>query len=425
MAQCNDQAAHSSIKFRHAITWCLLCLYFLSFAGCTRDAKQEQKGSDSTMEKAFEELVAEARGTTVRFYMWGGSSHINAWVDGYVMDEMKRRYDIVVERVPMDATIMINKLLTEKAVGKRSGTMDLLWINGENFCNGRKGDVLYGPFADKLPNMRYVDKASVATDFGYPVEGYEVPYGRAQFVFEYDSARVAVPPRTFVELRDWIERYPGRFTYPQPPDFTGSAFVRQVFYAVTGGHQQYMGGYDAALWREKAPVLWAWCRGIKPFLWRQGVIQPRDTATLDVLFARGEVDFNMAYHPYHAQSKIQKGVYPKTIRTFVMKEGALFNTHFISIAFNAPNKPGAMVLANFLLSPEAQAHKLNPVHWGDSTVLEVEKLPKGKQALFRPQEADVVTLPPEILAAHAVPEIPSAWLEAIEEGWDTHVLYDP
>lgn len=33
----------------------------------------------------------------------------------------------------------------------------------------------------------------MANDFGYPVEGYEAPYGKAQFVMIYDSARVPKP----------------------------------------------------------------------------------------------------------------------------------------------------------------------------------------------------------------------------------------
>ena len=42
----------------------------------------------------------------------------------------------------------------------------------------------------------------------------------------------------------------------------------------------------------------------------------------------------------------------------------------IRLAFNL----GAMVLANFLLSPEAQAKKQDPRGWGDATVLDVSAL---------------------------------------------------
>ena len=80
------------------------------------------------------------------------------------------------------------------------------------------------------------------------MQGYEAPYGRAQFVLEYDSAKVPNPPKNFAELKDWVKKNPGKFTYPKPPDFTGSAFIRQAFYAVTGGHRQYMAGFDKELY---------------------------------------------------------------------------------------------------------------------------------------------------------------------------------
>jgi ABC-type uncharacterized transport system YnjBCD substrate-binding protein len=55
-------------------------------------------------------------------------------------------------------------------------------------------------------------------------------------------------------------------------------------------------------------------------------------------------------------------------------EGTLGNTHFVAIPFNANAAAGAMVFADFLLSPEAQAHKQDVSVWGDPTVLAIEKL---------------------------------------------------
>ena len=56
----------------------------------------------------------------------------------------------------------------------------------------RQGDLLYGNWSQFLPGSAYVnwDDPSVANDFGLPVEGYESPYGKAQFVMIYDSARL-------------------------------------------------------------------------------------------------------------------------------------------------------------------------------------------------------------------------------------------
>jgi putative spermidine/putrescine transport system substrate-binding protein len=383
-----------------------------------------RSASEHTLLKIpFTDIQHQARGSQVRFYMYGGWAHVNAWVDTYVAQEMKTRYDIDLKRVPMDAGVFINKLLNEKAAGKKKGTIDLLWINGENFKNARKADLLFGPFAGHLPHVKkYVDPESVTHDFGFPVDGYEAPYGRAQFVFEYDTARVDTVPRTIEDLKKWIKNNPGQFTYPQPPDFTGSAFIRHVLYAVTGGHEQYMAGWDAELYEKNTPMLWDWLNEITPFLWQKGQTYPKDSAFLDTLFARGEVALGMSYHPPHAQNMIMQGSYPDTVKTFFLDDGTIYNTHFTAIPFNAPNKAGAMVLADFLISVDAQLSKYHPDIWGDFPALDLDRLTSADRDRFEAVDLGPATLAPDRLAAVAVPEIPAAYLEALEQDWKTHVL---
>ncbi|MCF8039820.1 MAG: ABC transporter substrate-binding protein [Desulfohalobiaceae bacterium] len=382
-----------------------------------------QAGQHPLLEKTFRQIEEQAEGTEVRWYMFGGWAHVNAWVDTYAADEMKKRYDIELNRVPMDASVFVNKLLNEKAAGKEQGTIDLLWINGENFKNAKEAGLLFGPFAGKLPNSQdYVAPRSVAHDFGYPVDGYEAPWGRAHFVLEYDSAEIASPPQTVVAFKEWIKANPGRFTYPQPPDFTGSAFIRQIFYAVTGGHEQYMQAFDQDLFSRQSPKLWSFLNEIEPWLWQKGQTYPQDSARLDSLFSRGEVAFGMSYHPPHAQNKILEGAYPETVRTFMLEEGSLYNTHYTAIPFNAPNKAGAMLLSNFLLSVEAQLSKYSPQNWGDFPVLDMDRLSPKERNRFQNVNLGPATLRPAELARAAVPEIPAAYLEALEQGWEEHVL---
>jgi putative spermidine/putrescine transport system substrate-binding protein len=378
--------------------------------------------SPSPAAETFADLVEKARGTEVKWFMWGGSPVINSWVDTYVAAEVKDRYDITLKRVPADAAIFINKLLTEKQAGRTTGTMDLLWINGENFKNAMENGLLQGPITDILPNFSLVDPESVKYDFGYPVQGYEAPYGRAQFVYEYDAAKLMDPPRSFAELKNWVQENPGRFTYPRPPDFTGSAFVRQAFYALTGGHEQYMAGLDEELYNRNAAKLWDYLNDIKPYLWQQGKTYPKDIAALDTLFERGEVALNMSYHQANAQSRITQGRYSPTVRTFVMQEGSLYNTHFTAVPFNAPNRSGALVVADFLLSPEAQLQKNMPQNWGDFTVLDLERLDSDMVKRFKNLDLGEATLSPADLAAAAVPEIPSGYLELLERDWENKVL---
>src|SRR6056297_113631 len=382
------------------------------------------QSSDTTacLEKSYSEIEAAAEDSEVRFFMWGGDERINSWIDGYVADSLEKKYNISLTRVPMDASVFINKLLAEKEAGRKEGVIDLVWINGENFKRAKANGLLYGAVAEKLPNLELVPPEEIEYDFGYPVEGYEVPYGKAQFVFEYDSAVFETPPPSFTELEQWVKAHPGQFTYPQPPDFTGSAFVRQALYAATGGYEQYLGSYDEALIKANEDKLWAYLKSLQPHLWQQGRDYPQDKARLDLLFERGEVGINMDYNPLAASGKVLNGRYPETVRTFVMKEGAISNIHYVALPFNAPHVPAAMVTANFLLSPEAQLSKNNPENWGDLTVLDPQRLPQEWQNRFEKLDLGPAALPVDELSAAAVPEIDSGYVEYLEKRWEEELL---
>lgn len=376
--------------------------------------------------QAWADIVAEAAGQTVNFYMWGGSDLINSWVTGYVATAVAGQYGITLNMVPIaDATEYINKVLGEKEAGRDSdGAVDLVWVNGENFRTMRQGDLLYGNWSQFLPSTAYVNWAdpSVANDFGFPVDGYESPYGKAQFVMIYDSARVPEPPRSIPALIEWIKANPGQFTYAAPPDFTGSAFVRHICYHAAGGYETLLGEFDQAVFDEKSAACWALLNEIKPFLWRQGQTYPENRARQIDLFANSEVSFDMAYNPAEASSLVENGRYPTTTRTFVFDSGTIANTHYVAIPYNSPHKAAAMVVANFLLSPEAQLSKAQPENWGDLPVLDPTLLPADWQSQFAAIPRGEATLSTEELAAARLPELQAPWLVAFEQGWQEWVL---
>ncbi len=75
-----------------------------------------------------------------------------------------------------------------------------------------------------------------------------------------------------------------------------------------------------------------------------------------------------------------------------------------------------MVLADFLLSPEAQARKSDPAVWGDPTVLALAKLTKEQRRLFEAVPRGVATLSPEELGPVLL-EPHASWVAAIEKEW--------
>ena len=209
-----------------------LVLAVLVASGLWAGGEQEQSlpFEQRYQSMSWEQIVGEARGQRLYWYMWGGSDLINRFVNGYVAERLMNEYDVTLEMVPVtDSTTFVNKVLGEKQARRDSGgSVDVMWINGENFRTMRDADLLFGPYADKLPNMQYIDStdSSISNDFGFPVEGYESPYGSAQVVMVYDSARfgrnlLQAQSRSHLERSrissNGFEQTPGNLPIPLSP----------------------------------------------------------------------------------------------------------------------------------------------------------------------------------------------------------------
>jgi len=388
-------------------------------------AQAETASNGAPTFSSWDEVVDQARGGTVNWFMWGGSDTINAYVSGYVAERLKAEYDITLNRVPItDAADIVNQVLSEKEAGVTdAGSVDLIWINGENFRSMKQGGLAFCGYTGLLPNDALVnwDNPAIANDFGVPVDGCEVPWNTVQFAFAHDSAVVAEPPRDMAGLIAWIKANPGRFTYPAPPDFTGSAFLRHVFIHAAGGPESLLGPFDQATFDATAARTWAILNEIEPFLWREGATYPTTVTQLNELFANGEIDFSFNYDPAQFGLAVQAGTWPETTRSFGLTDGTIGNTNYTLIPFNSPNKAAAMVVQNLLLSGEAQLEKAKAEVWGAAPAIEVARTAPEVQAGFAGLTSHPAVVPATELAKAALPELQADWLTAIEKGWAEHV----
>ena len=368
----------------------------------------------------WDDVVAAARGQTVYFNAWAGSDKINAYI-AWVSARVQEDHGVTLRHVKIDDTAtVVSRVLAEKAAGREhGGSVDLVWINGENFAAMKANGLLYGAFAEDLPNFRLVDvenKPTTRLDFTVPVEGLEAPWGMAQIVFIHDAARTPAPPRSMAAMLDWARANPGRLTYPEPPNFTGTTFLKQALIELTPDAailQRPTGETDAAA--ATAP-LWDWLDQITPHLWRRGRAYPANREAQRQLLDDGEVDISLSFEPAGASSAIARGLLADTVRTYVLDGGTIGNTHFVAVPYNSAAKEGAMVVANFLLSPEAQARKQDPAIWGDFTVLAMDKLAPDERRRFAELPRGVATLAPEELAP-TLPEPHPSWTTLIEAEW--------
>jgi len=373
--------------------------------------------------KQWADIVEMARGQTVNWYMWGGSGETNDWVTGFVASRLDEQYGITLNTVLSDIVDSVDRVRQEHIVGEHTnGSVDLVWINGENYQAMRKEQLLFGPWSLYLPNTVFVDWSDeiIANDFGLPVDGYESPYGKGQIVIAYDQAKIETPPTTIEALFEWIKANPGRFTYPAPPDFTGTAFVCQICYWTAGDLQLFQAEYDQTLADQYLPACYEALNKIEGFLWNQGRTYPVSATAQEELFKTGEVYFDIDYQVSNASRRVARGIYPPQTRTFVFESGTLAASHYVAIPYNSPHKAGAMVVANLLLSLEAQLDKINA--WGDSPAVEPMLLPVEWRQKFSQLPRGSATLPEGVLSEHRLPEPRPEWLEAIERGWLKHVL---
>ena len=414
------------MRYRTPLLAALLALVLSFAAACGEGSGNGSSGGSNTEgeTRSFSELEEAASGTEVNFMLYGGDQATNDYVDEYVAPEVQQRYGIELTRTPVaDTADGVNKLLNERQAADQEGSVDLLWLNGENFATGADAGLWYGPWAERLPNADLIDWDSpdINRDFGHPVEGREAPWGKAQFVMIYDSEKVDNPPKSMEELADWVEENPGEFTYPAPPDFTGNAFIEHVLYDRAGGPEQFQQPFDEQVFDEEAPAVYEYLNSIEDDLWRGGETYPESETALGELYQNCEVSMSMSYNPNLAQRQIEKGLYPESTRTHLFEDGTLSNTHYVAVPFNSTNKAGAQVVANFLESPEAQAEKQDPEGWGDLTAIEVDRLPEDQQEQFDLPD-NPARLSNEELQENQLPEARSEWLLELEEGWQERVL---
>ena len=107
---------------------------------------------------AWKRTEADARGQTVYFNAWAGSERINAYLQ-WVAGEVQRLHGVTLQHVKItDAAEVVRRVRAEKAAGRTAdGSVDLLWINGENFLTMKREALLFGPWAEALPAFAAVD----------------------------------------------------------------------------------------------------------------------------------------------------------------------------------------------------------------------------------------------------------------------------
>lgn len=394
-------------------------------------------GSPNLSAGDWDAVLAEARGQTVDWYMYGGDQRLNGLVEGLVTDRLAE-LGVTLRQVRIsDTADAVAQVLGERQAGRdANGSVDAIWLNGENFATGVQADLWRCGWADDLPNAEHVDleDPAVATDFGVPTRGCEAAWQQASSALVYDSAQLSPADVTSVDsLLSWVGRNPGRFTYPAPPDFTGSMAVRTLLYDTVGAGKvlERLGAagavdgeaptdVDEAAYDELTAPLWERLQQAEPSLWRGGETYPQDQEQVEKLYADGEISAFLTYGPGAVGSLVEDGVFPATTREAVLSVGNLANVSFVAIPANAGDPAGALVLADVLQDPEVQLAMY--ARAGIYPVIDLDRVDEETRAAFEDVAASPSVLTPQELAADALPELPAPYISRIEEDWESQVL---
>lgn len=399
----------------------LLLTFVMAFSMTACGSKEAV--NDNLADASWDEIVEQAKGSTVTFYGWGGDENRNNWLNTTVADYLKENYDIALNVVGMDINDILAKLTADKEAGEDEGSIDMIWINGENFYSAKENGLLYGPFTDKLPNMeKYIDTEDAETlnDFCKPIDGYEAPYSKAQLVLFNDSAVTKDTPANTDEFLEFCKANKGKVTYPALPDFTGSAFVRNVIYDICGYEQfQDMKADKETVKKAIEPAI-EYLKSLNPYLWNEGKTFPDAVTTLDAMFQDGEVVMDMSYEPFQVAKGIADGSLKNTTQTFIFDKGSIGNTNYMAIAFDSPNKAGALVAINAIISADLQK-----TQYGDLKTLPVicqDKLSDEEKAEFDNVNIGKGVLTQAELLERRLPEMPADLVPIIEEIWAEEVV---
>lgn len=356
---------------------------------------QEAQVAQRETSLQWQQTLASAQGETVYFYAWGGSKPINDYLR-WAAKEVASRYKIRLRHVKVaDISEAVSRL---KAEDGSQSAIDMLWVNGENFSYLKDHQLLLGNLWSQIPNSVWLatKQLPLHSDFGVPMHGFEVPWGVGQFNLITNANIFSNGDISPDSLLLAAKQYPGRISYPRPPAFHGTTFLKQLLVALSHNDKRLFLPATTEAQDELLPLLWTYLDQLHPLSWQQGSAFPSSNTEQFSLFVQKQLVMAVSFNPNQMAIEQKAKRISTTSERLYFAQGAITNSHNLAIPKGAQSPDGAKVVINFLLSELAQEQKLKG-SWGDPSVI-------------KPLLDETSTLPSQ-------QELHSSWQPAIEQSW--------
>lgn len=379
--------------------------------------------SNDSESQAWELITDSAARTEVVICVDPSDEAMSDWLQDEFATRLKTKYNVTLRVVPQTIDKTFEKIKDDIDQEREIGFYDVLLLNGDTFKQALQADYLYGPFTDKLPSANaYLNQRALELryDEGEAIAGYEIPYAKSQLIMIYDENYFYDIPTTTDEFYALVQEFDGLFTYPDPrTSKEGEAFILSLMMPYLDLEKANSGDYtEEALKEAVMPAL----RDLKALSTYLYPTYPETVEALDALYKEGSVIMSMSLENNYATDQLKAYEYPEESDVFMLPEGTTGYTDYAAIAATSPNKSGAIVVIDELLSPDSQQELYDPKYIGKLPVYDMESTPTEALSSLKTVKLKSTTLSYDELLPMRMPELSPSVRQTLVNLWTQNVL---
>lgn len=388
--------------------WLVLCL--VTALGLTACAPLPEVGSADVSPSEWQLMLDSSKNTTLNVYYDYTDPVAKAWMESNMVPYMETTLGVKVILNALNYSEMLASLKDEKLNEISLGKADLILLSKKGFKDLKSAEVLYGPFANKLPNvaMNQVAESYENTWLdGVTTDNMAVQLGKSQLVLFYDEDVMEQPPASLSDLKAYVKANPGKFSFPSLDTLEGQAFVNTLAASLCDQKKLYEGNLKPAELNALFAPVAAFLKEIKPSMYREGKVRPKDVAEMDRLFKEGQLAFSMSLNQNKVTQMVKDEKFPDGAKAYVLSSGTTGFGQYAVIPFNSSNKSGAMTVLNAFLTGEIQGDKYDPKNWGNLPSVDPMKMEKTEADQILKITVKRTAVKEADLSAARLPQVPN------------------